>query len=394
LNGPPVRSAVVVAHKFLTQPDDELVLHLNALGIERLLHICHSFSDAPDRRSYYRLYERGVKVREHHGRDWRRWPEPFIYAKELVDTVFWATRRGGPWELYVGMDGLCVLFGNVLRALGRVRRTVFWAIDYVPAQRFGSRLKNAIYAAVNRASYRGADSVWDLSPRMAQARERFGGIAPGKGRSVVVPYGAWLDRIPFHPHAQCDPNTIVFMGHLLEKQGVQLAIRALPLVLERFPQARLLVLGGGHYRDALEALARELGVAHRCEFTGRVEDVREIERRIARCAVAVAPYVRALDTWTLYADPGKVKTYLACGVPVLLTDVPWNTRLIVEAGCGMVISEDPADIADKAVRALDPATNQSMRENARRFAREFEWPRIFDAALRRECGTGEVNEGR
>jgi glycosyltransferase involved in cell wall biosynthesis len=377
-----MQTAVIVAHKYLTQPDDDLVLHLNHLKAERVLHICHSFSDAKDRRSSYRLYRGGELSMQRQTKDYASWPEPLLYLKEMFFTVKWTMQWGRAWDVFVGMDGLCVLFGNVLRGLGRVRKTVFWAIDFVPHNRFGSALKNRIYGGINSSSYRRADEVWDLSPRMAEARERFGIFTPKDRRSAVVPYGVWLDRIPHYSYAQCEQRTLVFMGHLLEKQGVQLVIGALPRILASVPDVKLKIIGDGEYRRALEELAAKTGVAASCVFLGRIGNIEDLEKEIATSAVAIAPYVRALDTWTMYADPGKVKTYLACGVPVLLTDVPWNAVEIVDQGCGLVISEDPADIAAKVLRLLDGETNEGMRSKARRYAKGYEWSNIFDAALR------------
>ncbi len=376
------RSAVVVAHKFLTQPDDELVAYLAGRRAPRVLHICHSFSDAPDRRSSYRLYVEGTLVAQGRSHDFAAWPEPLIYAKEMLYTLGWVLSSGKRWDLYVGMDGLCVMFGNLMRALGRVRRTVYWAIDYVPENRFASAIKNRIYRTINRNGYRRADEVWDLSPRMADARERFGGIkASDYRRNRTVPYGVWLDRIPHRPYEECERGSVVFMGHLLEKQGVQLAIRALPLVREVVQGARLKIIGDGAYRGELERLAAELGVAEHCVFLGKIADIRELEQEVAASCVAIAPYIRALDTWTVYADPGKVKTYLACGVPVVLTDVPWNAREIERAECAIVVSEDVREIADAIVRLTQPETNPSMRRKAREYAKGFAWPDIFGKAL-------------
>jgi glycosyltransferase involved in cell wall biosynthesis len=79
----------------------------------------------------------------------------------------------------------------------------------------------------------------------------------------------------------------------------------MPDILERIPDFQFKIIGGGRYRRALEQLAESMGVAHRCTFLGKIEDIRELERQVARSAVAIAPYVRALDTWTAYADPGR-----------------------------------------------------------------------------------------
>jgi glycosyltransferase involved in cell wall biosynthesis len=372
----------VVAHKYLPQPDDDLVAYLNAQATHRVLHIYHSFPDAQDRRSFFRLYEQGRLVSQAQTRDYRSWPEPLIYLKELFFTLKWALQLGGKWDRYIGMDGLCVLFGNMLRAAGRAHRTTFWAIDFVPNDRFSSRAKNAIYRMVNHQACTRADEVWDLGPRMADARAKFAGIGRDSYRShKVVPYGLWLDRMHPRSFAECEQRTVVFMGHLLEKQGAQLVIRAMPRLLEKIPGLTFKIIGDGSYRPTLEHLASAEGVSRQCVFMGKIPTPEELEDEVAKAAVAIAPYVRELDKWTAYADPGKVKTYLACGVPVLLTDVPWNAREIEARGCGKLISEDVDDIVASIVSTLEPATNSRMRDNARQYAREFGWQRIFSAAL-------------
>lgn len=373
---------VIVAHKYLPQPDDDLVAYLNGRRTETVLHIYHSFPDATDRRSFFQLYQTGELKQQGQTKDYRAWPEPLIYLKELFFTLYWTVRLGGRWDQYIGMDGLCVLFGNLLRLSRRVRRTTFWAIDFVPSDRFKSRFKNIVYARINRHSCLSTDEMWDLSPRMAHARERYHHIPRNLYRNhKVVPYGLWLARLRHRSYDDCEKRAIVFMGHLLEKQGVQLVLQAMPRVLEQVPDARFKIIGDGSYRSELQRLARHYGVEECCDFLGKIPSLQGVEEEIAKSAVAVAPYVRALDTWTAYADPGKVKTYLACGVPVLLTDVPWNADEIVKHGCGLIVSEDPLDIAESLINLLRPEVNRRMREACLRYARGFDWASIFDSAV-------------
>jgi glycosyltransferase involved in cell wall biosynthesis len=138
------------------------------------------------------------------------------------------------------------------------------------------------------------------------------------------------------------------------------------------------VIGDGAYRGELEALAARLGVSQHLELLGRVEDDREVEELIARSCVAIAPYLRAFDTFTQFgADPGKVKNYLGCGVPTLVTDVPWIAR---EVEAGEVIDDTTAAIAAAVVHWMrDAERNQQAREQAREFARTFDNAMIFDA---------------
>ncbi len=376
------KSIIIVAHKFLTQPDDDLVLFLNKQKYANVLHIYHSFSDAPDRSSSFVWYKDGVLYEERKTSDYKYLPEPLIYGKEFLFTVWWVWRSGIIWERYIGMDGLLVLFGNILRFFRRVRQTVFWAIDFVPEDRFASGIRNKIYRFINVHSYKNADAMWDLSPRMAAAREKFLGITKNHYRSHrVVPYGLWLDRIKHYSYEECEKDTLVFMGHLLEKQGVQLVIQAIPEIIKNYPNFHFKIIGDGYYREKLLGLAQDIGVLRHCDFRGKIENIMEVEEEIARSAVAIAPYVKSLDTWTYYADPGKVKTYLACGVPLLLTNIPWNAHEIEETKCGMIITEDVRDIVSKTLSLMENTRNAEYRKNAVQYSQGFNYENIFRGLL-------------
>ena len=55
-----------------------------------------------------------------------------------------------------------------------------------------------------------------------------------------------------------DDRLVVFVGKLIASKGVELLLAAWPLVLAREPRARLVVVGFGAFRGALEGLARDL----------------------------------------------------------------------------------------------------------------------------------------
>ncbi len=376
------KNVVVVSHKFVTQPDDDLVIFLNSKKYSNVLHIRHSFFDAPDRCSYYTWYKEGGVYREERTRDFKGLPEPVIYLKEFFFTLRWLLGSKIVWDTYVGMDGLCVFFGLTVRLLGRVKKTIFWAIDFVPQDRFESGWKNKIYHFINVLGYKNADEMWDLSPRMVEAREKFLGIKKSDYRKQkIVPYGVWVDRVKKYSYEECDKNTLVFMGHLLPKQGVQLVIRAIPEIVKKMPDFRFKIIGGGSYRLELERLAKELNVEKYCHFLGKIKSDEELEKEIAKSCLAIAPYVKNLDTWTYYADPGKVKKYLACGVPVLLTNIPWNAREIENRRCGLIIGEDVKGVITGVITLMGSERNQEYRLRAREYARQFDYANIFRDVL-------------
>lgn len=372
------KHVVLVAHKYLTQPDDDLTSYLNQQGYAKVLHICHSFIDAPDRKSYYRYYENGNLKREHSSFDFHGWPEPLLYLKELFYTWWWVVSSRTRWDTYIGMDGLCVLFGNILRAIGSVKKTIFWAIDFVPEARFGSALKNWIYHTINTHGYTQSDEMWDLSPRMAEARHKYLNFPESKYKMRrLVPYGSWTDRIQRYRWEDCKQHQLVFMGILLEKQGVQLVLNAVPSMVKKLPDFHFVIIGGGPYRKELEELVKKLKIEKYCTFTGKIPDHQDLEKVIAQSAVAVAPYIAKLDTWTYYADPGKVKTYLACGVPVVLTDLPWNAQDIQKAKAGIIVEEDSFAIATAVISLMTSPKADTFRENAARFAQSYSYEHMF-----------------
>jgi glycosyltransferase involved in cell wall biosynthesis len=373
-----MKNIIICAHKFVTQPDDDLVLFLNRQKSDNVLHIMHGFADAGHRRSYFRWFRKGILWSEKSTRNFTFLPEPLVYLKEAFFTLVWVLKNRIAWDLFIGMDGLCATWGNFLRFLLKVKKTVFWAIDFVPRDRFDSVWKNSVYNGVNNSACKRVDEMWDLSPKMAQARNAANKItASHYKKHRVVPYGVWRDRINPCDFAGCEKNTIVFMGHLIEKQGVQLMLKALGPILEQKPDTVFKIIGDGAYRKSLEAFAKKSGVWGNCRFMGKIDDIIRVENELAKACIAVAPYIKELDRFTAYADPGKIKTYLACGLPVLLTDLPWNAGEIERLNCGLITSEKADDIAAKTLFLMDAANNITYRQNARRYSKTFDYKNIF-----------------
>ena len=119
-------------------------------------------------------------------------------------------------------------------------------------------------------------------------------------------------------------------------------------------------------------------------FRGFVADHREVERLLATGSVAVAPYVPSEATFTRWADPGKLKAYLAAGLPILLTDVPPNAGELARDAGAEIVSFDAESIADSIEQLLDsPAEWLARRDQALHYVRRFDWPLLLGELLDR-----------
>jgi glycosyltransferase involved in cell wall biosynthesis len=367
------RAVVVATHYYASGPAFDLEDYLSE-RTSRLLFIAHPLY-AGGGPSYARCHEGGRLVRTTEEPGWQRL---LRFGADVGRTVAWV-RRSGHYDLFIAGDNLLALAGLWLRRRGTVRRVILYSIDYVP-RRFSNSLLNGLYHRVDRFAARRADVVWNLSPAIEAARLARDG--PGRSApSIIVPVGNHYSRIgrTLQPSA---PHRIAFLGHLLEKQGVQLVIEALPLIRAAVPDISLLVLGDGPFLPALRQLAGRLGVESLVEFAGFVADHREIEQRLAESAVGLAPYVPEAASFTRFADPGKIKTYLACGLPVILTDVPPAAIQIEQRGAGRIVRYEVSELADAVIAYLaDPPRLAEARKAAASLGAESDWLRIFGNAF-------------
>jgi len=372
-----MKNIAIVAHKYLPQPDDDLVDYLNKKGGCGVFHIKHSFPDASDRRTSYSLYSKGSNIKEKTSADYKFLPEVLVYIKELFFMIKWIVFSKTRWDLYIGMDGLCAFFGLLLKKLGVCEKVVYWSIDFVPFNRFRSGWKNFFYRKINSFACRNVDEVWDLSPRMAEGRKKYLGVRKSDYKIYkIVPYGVWTKRIKKVPYSRCQKNTLVFMGHLMKKQGVDLVIKKIPEIVKKIPDFKFKIIGDGGHKKELVRLVKQLKMEKHCRFLGRLESAK-MEREIAKSAVAIAPYAKTKDSYTYYADPGKVKTYLACGVPVLLTDIPWNAKEIEKEKCGLIIEGNGCNLIESLLFLMKSKTNEGFRKNATRYSGQFDYQAIF-----------------
>lgn len=373
-------NVVIASHIFATGPALELEQYLYP-KVKSLLFIGHPFSFRKEISSFRRYYKYGEKIYEKKAIAWY-FPEVFIYLKDALYTFLWVLLLKDKTNLFVGSDNFLAYLGLVLKKLGRVEKVVLYTIDYLP-ERFNNPILNNLYRFFDRKCLKNCSVVWNVSAEIASARKKYGGINPVNSvKQIVVPLGIWYQRISKYSLEEKDSNTVVFMGHLLEKQGLDVVIKAFSKIIENVSNATLKIIGTGAYEVILKDLVNRLKLQEKILFLGYIEDHKKVEEIMARATIAVATYKPDPESFTYFADPGKIKNYLACGLPVLLTDVPPIAKILEEERCGIICSYDENDVADKIIHLMKNRKKLHLySRNAREFAKNFDWNKIFAGAL-------------
>lgn len=173
-------------------------------------------------------------------------------------------------------------------------------------------------------------------------------------------------------------KVVLFAGRLEEAKNIRNTALAFRRALDTSPEAAVIVCGDG----SLQAAVREILAGHlasgRAQLTGAIPNVWEYMK-------AASLFVSAS---TYEGCPNSVIEAMACGVPVLVSDIPAHRAFLNEEVTEFVPVDDPEAVGDRIVQALnDPRTpirSRRATEAAERFAigaSADAYEEVYDAAV-------------
>ena len=355
---------------------------------ENLLFIAHPLlyiEESYKKSSYFEWYVNGKLKKKHRGYHWQL-PEQFLYIKDTVYTIYWTMKTGTKYQLIVALDPLNALAGLILRIFGIVDKVVYYSIDYFPA-RFKNPIMNRIYHSIDKIAVRFSDETWNLGKRMAKARAEGNNMRGNeyKKRQFHMPIGVWFTRIKRKPINQFSGKKLIFVGHFVPYMGVDLIIKAMPLILKKVPGTTLDLIGRGEAGEDWLKLAKKLRVEKSVNFEDWIENREVFHLRLSNAAIGLAPFnYHILDDKVKNADPGKIKDYTASNLPVITTKAIYTWKDIANFKCGIIINYSVEDFANAVIKLL---TNRKLllqyRKNALNYASQFDWGNLFTDNLSR-----------
>jgi phosphatidylinositol alpha-mannosyltransferase len=223
------------------------------------------------------------------------------------------------------------------------------------------------------------------------AREFVGEYFPADYR--VIPNGIDFPRFntrypPLEEFADNRP-TVLFVGRLEKRKGLRFLLRAWPMVLERQPDARLVVVGRGRPLEGYRRFAVRQGWSPSDVMFAGYVSAEDLPRYYQSCDVFCAPNTGQESFGIVLLEA------MAAGAPIVASDIPGYRDVVADGEQGLLVEpKNPGALADALCRLLgNPDLRATMRRVGHAKARDYDWPRVagqvldyyFDVLERREA---------
>ncbi len=194
-------------------------------------------------------------------------------------------------------------------------------------------------------------------------------MRPYRDDLVLQPNPIDLAAYPFRLRDRPQPH-LVWIRAFHRIYNPVLAVAVLARVVREYPEARLSMIGpdkGDGTLDETKRAAADAGLSNRIDFVGPVPKS-DVGRRLSRADVF-------LNTANVDNAPVTVLEAMACGLPVVTTDVGGLPQLVSHGRDALLVAaDDPISMADSVLEILrTPVLAASLSREARRTAAASDW---------------------
>ncbi|MEZ5074530.1 MAG: glycosyltransferase family 4 protein [Solirubrobacterales bacterium] len=287
---------------------------------------------------------------------------------ELGDRYSFDVVHGHDWLVAAAGDHLARRFGAPLV-------TTIHATEHGRHQGWVDKHPQSYIHGVERWISNRSDRVVACSSYM---REQIADIfAVPESRIAVIPNGIDPGDLPLGEESELarlraefaapDEKLVLLIGRLVYEKGFQIALEAMPELIERVPGTRFLVAGSGTHESELKKQATDLGLMDHGTFLGWIgDDVLHLLYRIAD--VCVVP--------SIYEPFGLVALEaMASGCPCIVADTGGLREVVPHGEVGLRFrTRDPEALGGMVERVLtDAVLRERLVAEASEHVLRFDW---------------------
>lgn len=261
-------------------------------------------------------------------------------------------------------ENTVAVFTHPLEGVGQLFRKgvrhVFWQWDYFPDGSLASRLFNSAARHVARRCWRYCpltDAIGNAMGMNSDSPVMLGVSVPGKTRAKTS-------------------NRLLMVGQLRKGQGIEHVLDFISA--NKDYSLSLIGAAAGSFEKEISSRIDALNIKDRVFFPNRFFTHAELQREAERCFAALALYDVNPDNLTNYADPGKVKSSIEMGLPVIMTRISCIAKYLERFGAGVVI-----DSINDLPCAIDSISEnyEKYQNGLMSFAQYFDYEKYYAKRL-------------
>lgn len=173
-------------------------------------------------------------------------------------------------------------------------------------------------------------------------------------------------------------NYILYSGYLDSCHGIDIFVKAAPIVIDEFPDSHFIVLGDGPQKHDLVKLAKMLNVENHFSFFGRVP-FESVSYYINASDICVACFAFNYRNKNAGLSPLKLFEYMSCGKPVICNRFTGLDNYICESKAGILVNpDDHLDLAEAIIQLLrNEELRMKMGKNGREcILNKYNWSNV------------------
>lgn len=297
---------------------------------------------------------------------------PFLMIAELI-ALFKLTKNFKPELIYAHWFTPQAINAYIV---SRLTNTPFAFTTHASDVDIWRRFGTAGKMFVTRVST-GASAITSVSHR---TNNKLLSLVAGKRRTLIkektsiIPMGIhYLENSIDNQ----DSNTILFIGRLTEKKGLQYAIPALKNLSKSLPGLKLKIAGDGELMNGLKDQANHLAVSDSIEFLGFTSGEKK-DVLLQSSEVMIVPSI-VTDSGDAEGMPVSLMEGLAHGMICIATDVSGGDEIISDGINGILIKQKSTESIEQAilrVAKMTPSEKKAIKEAALSTAAQLDWSTI------------------
>ena len=302
-------------------------------------------------------------------------PNVLRYVIDLFSIKLFLNSRKIP--VIIAVDPLNFLYAFLLKKIGRVKKIVFYTLDY-GYQRFDNSVLNRVYHSLDRFAARRSDESWSACKRIVDVRRKQG---VEESRNIYMPNSPIFHGVTVKSLNEINRFSLVCVFSNYLQVDFKIIFDAMEVLLKEFPDVRLKLIGRGDFKSKVEVLVPNRNILKNIEFLD-IHSHTDALNEVSRCAIGLECNTQTL-AWNEFREPIKIREYMAFGLPIISKPGHGLVDEITKEGIGFIIHDKDEFV--KAARKFfsDAGYYSSVREKVLELGKRYDKKRILDEVMGR-----------